>query len=183
MPYEYRMKSASESIAASSGEVREKIDAAEELLSEADSISREAEELFKRAEELKQKAKSMWYQGHNEMMEQTGSLPGQEWILYLHARDMRSGEWGQTNYAKAIEIYKRFLYQKSEKYTDLSIFWLAAMHLKGKYDDTKNKDRVYRKNYLSNIAVADEYAKTLETTNPSLYKKYIDKKRKYLNIW
>lgn len=183
MAYEYRRKIARDAIAASSGEVREKIDAAEVLLWESHNVYTEAEEMLKRAEELKKKAKSMWYQGHNEMMEQTGSLPGQESVLYVHAHDMRRGEWGQTNYKKAIEIYTNFVDQKSEEYADLSNFWLAAMYLKGKYDDTKNKDRVFRKEKLSNVAVADAYAKTFETSNPSLYKKYIEKKRKYFNIW
>jgi len=125
----------------------------------------------------------MWYQGHNEMMEQAGSLPGHEDILYTFANDMRRGEWGPSNYKKAIEMYIRLSYENSEKYADLSNFWLAAMYLKGKYDDTKNKDRVFRKENLSNVAVADAYAKTFETSNPSLYKKYVDKKRKYLNVY
>ena len=183
MAYEYRRKIARDAIAASSGEVREKIDAAEVLLWESHNVYIEAEEMLKRAEELKKKAKSVWYQGHNEMMEQTASLPGQELVLYVHAHDMRRGEWGQTNYKKAIEIYTKFVDQKSEEYADLSNFWLAAMYLKGKYDDTRNKDRVFRKEELSNVAVADAYAKTFETSNPSLYKKYIEKKRKYFNIW
>jgi hypothetical protein len=33
------------------------------------------------------------------------------------------------------------------------------------------------------IAVADDYAKTFETSNPTLYKSYVDKKRKYLNVY
>ena len=75
-PYEYRRKNARDSIAASNKDVRAKIDSAEELILESNRVSREAKEMFKRAEDLKQKAKSMWYQGHNEMMEQTGNLPG-----------------------------------------------------------------------------------------------------------
>jgi len=110
-------------------------------------------------------------------------LPGHEDILYTFANDMRRGEWGPSNYKKAIEMYIRLSYENSEKYADLSNFWLAAMYLKGKYDDTKNKDRVFRKENLSNVAVADAYAKTFETSNPSLYKKYVDKKRKYLNVY
>jgi len=179
--YEYRSKNARDAISASSGDVRAKIDAAEAIMSEANRVSREAEEMLKRAEEMKKKAISMWYQGHNEMMEQTASLPGCEDVLLTFANDMRKGEWGPSNYKKAIELYTRLSY--SEKYADLSQYWLAAIYLKGKYDDTKSKDRVFRKEQLSNVAVADEYAKTFETTNPSLYKKYVDKKRKYLNVY
>jgi len=183
MAYEYRRKNARDAIAASSGDVRARIDAAEALISEANGVYREAEEMLKRAEEMKKNAKSMWYQGHNEMMEQTAALPGCEDVLYTFANDMRRGEWGPTNYKKAIELYTQFVDKKSEKYTDLSTFWLAAMYLKGKYDDTKNKERRYRKEHLSNVAVADAYAKTFETSNPSLYKSYIDKKRKYFNVY
>lgn len=179
--YEYRSKNARDAIAASSGEVRARIDAAEALMSEANRAYREAEEMLKRAEDMKKNAETMWYRGHNEMMEQSGSLPGCEDVLYTHANDMRRGEWGRSNYKKAIEIYIRLSY--TEKYVDLSNFWLAAMYLKGKYDDTKSKDRVFRKEKLSNVAVADDYAKTFETSNPSLYKKYVDKKRKYLNVY
>ena len=179
--YEYRRKNVNDAIAASTGDVHARIDAAEALMSEANRVDREAEEMLKRAEEMKKKATSMWFQGHNEMMEQSGSLPGCEDVLYTHANDMRKGEWGRSNYKKAIELYTRLSY--TEKYVDLSNFWLAAMYLKGKYDDTRNKDRVFRKEELSNVAVADAYAKTFETSNPSLYKKYVDKKRKYLNIY
>jgi len=182
-PYEYRRKNVKQSIAACGEDVRAKIDAAEQLISESNRVSREAKEMMKRAEEMKVMARSMWYQGHNEMMEQAGSLPGHEDILYTFANDMRRGEWGPSNYKKAIEMYIRLSYENSEKYADLSNFWLAAMYLKGKYDDTKNKDRVFRKENLSNVAVADAYAKTFETSNPSLYKKYVDKKRKYLNVY
>jgi len=182
-PYEYRRNNVKQSIAACSGDVRAKIDAAEQLISESNRVSREAKEMMKRAEEMKVKARSMWYQGHNEMMEQAGSLPGHEDLLYTFANDIRRGEWGPSNYKKAIEMYTRLYYEHSEKYADLSNFWLAAMYLKGKYDDTKNKDCVYRKEHLSNVAVADAYAKTFETSNPSLYKKYVDKKRKYLNVY
>jgi TPR repeat protein len=177
------MKNARESIAACTGDVREKIEAAEEIISESRRVSREAAEMLKQAEELKQKAESMWYQGHNEMMEQTGSLPGCENILFTFANDMRRGEWGPSNYKKAIEIYGRLVEQKSEKYADLSLFWLAAMYLKGKYDDTQNKERKFRKQHLSNVAAADAYAKKIELSNPSLYKKYLDKKKKYLIVY
>lgn len=183
MAYEYRMKNVRESIAASSGDVRAKIDAAEEIILESKRVNREAAEMLKRAEELKQKAKSMWYQGHNEMMEQTGDLPGNEHIMYIFANDMRRGEWGPSNYKKAIEVYTRLIDQKSEKYADISLFWLAAMHLKGKCDDTQNKERRFRKEHLSNVAAADACAKKFELTNPSLYKKYLDKKRKYLHVY
>jgi hypothetical protein len=179
-PYEYRRKNARDSIAACSGDVRAKIDAAEELILESNKVSREAKEMLKRAEELKQKAKSMWYQGHNEMMEQVGNLPGNEGILFTFANDMRRGEWGPSNYKKAIEIYTTFIDQKSEKYADDSLFWLASMHLKGKYDDTQNKEKRFRKEHLSDVFTADAYAKKLELSNPSLYKKYLDKKKKYL---
>ena len=179
-PYEYRRKNARDSIAACSGDVRAKIDAAEELILESNRVSREAKETLKRAEELKQKAKSMWYQGHNEMMEQVGNLPGNEEILFTFAKDMRRGEWGPSNYKKAIEIYTTFIDQKSEKYADDSLFWLAVMYLKGKYDDTQNKEKRFRKERLSDVFTADAYAKKLELSNPSLYKKYLDKKKKYL---
>lgn len=179
-PYEYRRKKARDSIAACSGDVRAKIDAAEELILESNKVSREAKEMLKRAEELKQKAKSMWYQGHNEMMEQTGNLPGNEEILFTFAKDMRRGEWGPSNYKKAIEIYTTFIDQKSEKYADDSLFWLAVMYLKGKYDDTQNKEKRFRKERLSDVFTADAYAKKFELSNPSLYKKYLDKKKKYL---
>jgi hypothetical protein len=179
-PYEYRRKKARDSIAACSGDVRAKIDAAEELILESNKVSREAKEMLKRAEELKQKAKSMWYQGHNEMMEQTGNLPGNEEILFIFAKDMRRGEWGPSNYKKAIEIYTTFIDQKSEKYADDSLFWLAVMYLKGKYDDTQNKEKRFRKERLSDVFTADAYAKKFELSNPSLYKKYLDKKKKYL---
>jgi len=179
-PYEYRRKNARDSIAACSGDVRAKIDAAEELILESNRVSREAKEMLKRAEELKQKAKSMWYQGHNEMMEQTGNLPGNEGILFTFANDMRRGEWGPSNYKKAIEIYTQFIDQKSEKYADDSLFWLAVMYLKGKYDDTQNKEKRFRKERLSDVFTADAYAKKFELSNPSLYKKYLDKKKKYL---
>jgi hypothetical protein len=179
-PYEYRRKNARDSIAACSGDVRAKIDAAEELILESNRVSREAKETLKRAEELKQKAKSMWYQGHNEMMEQTGHLPGNEGILFTFANDMRRGEWGPSNYKKAIEIYTTFIDLKNEKYADDSLFWLASMHLKGKYDDTQNKEKRFRKEHLSDVFTADAYAKKLELSNPSLYKKYLDKKKKYL---
>lgn len=179
-PYEYRRKNARDSIAACSGDVRAKIDAAEELILESNRVSREAKEMLKRAEELKQKAKSMWYQGHNEMMEQTGHLPGNEGILFTFANDMRRGEWGPSNYKKAIEIYTTFIDLKNEKYADLSLFWLASMHLKGKYDDTQNKEKRFRKEHLSDVFTADAYAKKIELSNPSLYKKYLDKKKKYL---
>ena len=179
-PYEYRRKNARDSIAACSGDVRAKIDAAEELILESNRVSREAKETLKRAEELKQKAKSMWYQGHNEMMEQTGHLPGNEGILFTFANDMRRGEWGPSNYKKAIEIYTTFIDLKNEKYADDSLFWLASMHLKGKYDDTQNKEKRFRKERLSDVFTADAYAKKLELSNPSLYKKYLDKKKKYL---
>lgn len=185
-PYEYRRKIARDSIAACSGDVRAKIDAAEELILESNRVSREAKEMFKRAEELKQKAKSMWYQGHNEMMEQTGHLPGNEGILFTFAHDMRTGEWGPSNYKKAIEIYTSFIYQKNEKYADDSLFWLAAMHLKGKCDDDQNAQNIepmLRKENLSNIAAADACAKKFELSNPSLYKKYLEKKTKYLNVY
>jgi len=185
-PYEYRRKNARDSIAASNKDVRAKIDSAEELILESNRVSREAKEMFKRAEDLKQKAKSMWYQGHNEMMEQTGNLPGNEGILFTFANDMRTGEWGPSNYKKAIEIYTNFIDQKSEKYADNSLFWLAAMHLKGKCDDDKNaqnKEPMFRKENLSNIAAADACAKKFELSNPSLYKKYLDKKTKYLNVY
>ena len=179
-PYEYRRKNARDSIAACSGDVRAKIDAAEELILESNKVSREAKEMLKRAEELKQKAKFMWYQGHNEMMEQVGNLPGNEEILFTFAKDMRRGEWGPSNYKKAIEIYTTFIDQKSEKYADDSLFWLAVMYLKGKYDDTQNKEKRFRKERLSDVFTADAYAKKLELSNPSLYKKYLDKKKKYL---
>ena len=179
-PYEYRRKNARDSIAACSGDVRAKIDAAEELILESNKVSREAKEMLKRAEELKQKAKFMWYQGHNEMMEQVGNLPGNEEILFTFAKDMRRGEWGPSNYKKAIEIYTTFIDQKSEKYADDSLFWLAVMYLKGKYDDTQNKEKRFRKERLSDVFTADAYAKKLELSNPSLYKKYLDKKNKYL---
>ena len=179
-PYEYRRKNARDSIAACSGDVRAKIDAAEELILESNKVSREAKEMLKRAEELKQKAKFMWYQGHNEMMEQVGNLPGNEEILFTFAKDMRRGEWGPSNYKKAIEIYTTFIDQKSEKYADDSLFWLAVMYLKGKYDDTQNKEKRFRKEHLSDVFTADAYAKKLELSNPSLYKKYLDKKKKYL---
>ena len=179
-PYEYRRKNARDSIAACSGDVRAKIDAAEELILESNKVSREAKEMLKRAEELKQKAKSMWYEGHNEMMEQVGNLPGNEEILFTFAKDMRRGEWGPSNYKKAIEIYTTFIDQKSEKYADDSLFWLAVMYLKGKYDDTQNKEKRFRKERLSDVFTADAYAKKLELSNPSLYKKYLDKKKKYL---
>ena len=181
--YEYRRKNAKDAIAASSGKVRDNIDAAEALMWEANRVYREADEMLKRAEEMKKNAKSMWYQGHNEMMEQTASLPGCEDVLFTFANDMRRGEWGPSNYKKAIELYTRLYYEHGEKYADLSQYWLAAMYLKGKYDDTKSKDRVFRKEQLSNVAVADAYAKTFETTNPTLYKSYVDKKRKYLNLY
>ena len=179
-PYEYRRKNARDSIAACSGDVRAKIDAAEELILESNKVSREAKEMLKRAEELKQKAKFMWYQGHNEMMEQVGNLPGNEEILFTFAKDMRRGEWGPSNYKKAIEIYTTFIDLKNEKYADDSLFWLASMHLKGKYDDTQNKEKRFRKERLSDVFTADAYAKKLELSNPSLYKKYLDKKKKYL---
>ena len=179
-PYEYRRKNARDSIAACSGDVRAKIDAAEELILESNKVSREAKEMLKRAEELKQKAKSMWYEGHNEMMEQVGNLPGNEEILFTFAKDMRRGEWGPSNYKKAIEIYTTFIDLKNEKYADDSLFWLASMHLKGKYDDTQNKEKRFRKEHLSDVFTADAYAKKLELSNPSLYKKYLDKKKKYL---
>jgi hypothetical protein len=185
-PYEYRRKIARDSIAACSGDVRVKIDAAEELILESNKVSREAKEMFKQAEELKQKAKSMWYQGHNEMMEQTGHLPGNEGILFTFAHDMRTGEWGPSNYKKAIEIYTSFIDQKNEKYADDSLFWLATMHLKGKCDDdqnAQNTEPMLRKENLSNIAAADACAKKFELSNPSLYKKYLDKKTKYLNVY
>ena len=55
MAYEYRRKNAMDAIAASSGEVRAKIDAAEALTSEANRVYREAEEMLKRAEKMKKK--------------------------------------------------------------------------------------------------------------------------------
>lgn len=55
MAYEYRRKIARDAIAASSGEVREKIDAAEVLLWESQNVYIEAEEMLKRAEELKKR--------------------------------------------------------------------------------------------------------------------------------
>jgi len=183
MAYEYRTKGARESIAASSGVIRSKIDAAEELLSESKRVNREATEMLKQAEALKQKAKSMWYKGHNEMMEQTGSLPGNEDIMFTFANDMRKGKWGPSNYKKAIEVYTQFVEQNSEKYADLSLFWLAAMHLKGKYDDTQNKEKIYRKENLSDVFTADAYAKKIELSNPLLYNKYLEKKRKYLYVY
>ena len=180
VPFEYRRNGAKESSAASSGEVRAKINAAEETISESQRVGREATEMLKRAEELKQKAKTMWYQGHNEMMEQTGSLPGCEDIIFTFANDMRRGKWGPSNYKKAIEIYSRLVEQKSEQYGDLSLFWLAVMYLKGKFDDTQNKEPGFRKERLSDVSTADAYAKKFELSNPSLYKKYLYKKRKYL---
>jgi hypothetical protein len=182
-PYEYRRKNARDSIAACCGDVRAKIDAAEELILQSNKVSREAKEMLKRAEELKLKAKSMWYQGHNEMMEQTGHLPGNEEILFTFAKDMRRGEWGPSNYKKAIEIYSTFIDQKNEKYADISLFWLASMYLKGKYDDTQNKEKRFRKEHLSDVFTADAYAKKIELSNPLLYKKYLDKKKKYLQIY
>jgi len=182
VPFEYRRNGAKESIAASSGDVRAKINAAEETISESQRVGREATEMLKRAEELKQKAKTMWYQGHNEMMEQTGSLPGCEDIIFTFANDMRRGKWGPSNYKKAIEIYSRLVEQKSEQYGDLSLFWLAAMYLKGKFDDTQNKEPGFRKERLSDVSTSDAYAKKFELSNPSLYKKYLYKKRKYLHV-
>ena len=59
-PYEYRRNNVKQSIAACSGDVRARIDAAEELMSESNRVSREASEMLKRAEELKKKAMTMW---------------------------------------------------------------------------------------------------------------------------
>ena len=80
-------------------------------------------------------------------------------------------------------MYTQFVEQNSEKYTDLSLFWLAAMHLKGKYDDTQNKEKIYRKENLSDVFTADAYAKKIELSNPLLYNKYLEKKRKYLYVY
>ena len=107
-------------------------------------------------------------------------------LLFTFANDMRRGEWGPSNYKKAIEIYTSFIDQKNEKYADDSLFWLAAMHLKGKCDDDQNAQNIepmLRKENLSNIAAADACAKKFELSNPSLYKKYLEKKVKYLNVY
>jgi len=182
-PYEYRRKGVREAVAAADEAVRANFDAAELLINESNETRRISNEMFKQAEALKEKATTLWREGHNAMMEVCGSLPGNENVLYIHANDLRRGEWGTKNYERSIELYKQLI-ESGSKYAEDSTFWLASMYLKGKYNnnhkDNNHKDRNYRKLHLSDVETADAYAKKFESSNPKYYKAYLDKKHHYL---
>jgi len=179
-PYEYRRRGVSDAVAAADAGVRANFDAAELLINESNETRRISNEMFKQAEALKEKATALWREGHNAMMEVCGSLPGNENVLYIHANDLRRGEWGTKNYERSIELYKQLI-ESGSKYAEDSIFWLAIMYLEGKYNNN-HKDHNYRKLHLSDVETADAYAKKIESSNPQHYKSYLDKKEYYLSL-